>query len=108
MQRMSNNNNNNNNNSFCRIISNIAKRLNCCSNAGSKYTRNKVNYRDNGEFGTLRGELVRTYNYSVDDDYYLDSDQELGKGGCGVVIVGESKISHTQYAIKIVNKTTGI
>jgi calcium-dependent protein kinase len=37
-------------------------------------------------------------------DYYLDSDQELGKGGCGVVVVGEHKDNRTQYAIKIVDK----
>ncbi len=55
---------------------------------------------------SLRGNLVRTYKTPIDDDYYIDNDHELGKGGCGVVVVGESKESHAQYAIKIVNKST--
>lgn len=55
---------------------------------------------------SLRGHLVRTYNIDIERDYYIDRDHELGKGGCGVVVVGEHKETRQQYAIKIVNKAT--
>ena len=93
--------------SVCHYLSLVHTRLDCRTNKAGRYNRNKVNSMDADEFGTLRGELVRTYTCPIEDDYYLDADQELGKGGCGVVVVGENKNSHSQYAIKIVNKTTG-
>eukprot|EP00595_Chromulina_sp_UTEXLB2642_P002040 CAMPEP_0196764076 /NCGR_PEP_ID=MMETSP1095-20130614/5325_1 /TAXON_ID=96789 ORGANISM="Chromulina nebulosa, Strain UTEXLB2642" /NCGR_SAMPLE_ID=MMETSP1095 /ASSEMBLY_ACC=CAM_ASM_000446 /LENGTH=939 /DNA_ID=CAMNT_0042118683 /DNA_START=185 /DNA_END=3004 /DNA_ORIENTATION=- len=55
---------------------------------------------------TLRGNLVRTYNAPIETDFYINLDQELGKGGCGVVVVGERKDNHELYAIKFVNKAT--
>eukprot|EP01039_Chlorochromonas_danica_P000319 gene319-342_t len=55
---------------------------------------------------SLRGHLVRTYNHGIERDFYIDREHELGKGGCGVVVVGEHKETHQQYAIKIVNKAT--
>lgn len=55
---------------------------------------------------SLRGNLVRTYHRPVEDDFFLDREQELGKGGCGVVIFGEEKTSRAHYAIKVVNKFT--
>lgn len=55
---------------------------------------------------SLRGHLVRTYNHGIERDFYIDREHELGKGGCGVVVVGEHKDTHQQYAIKIVNKAT--
>eukprot|EP01031_Cornospumella_fuschlensis_P026881 gene26881-32486_t len=55
---------------------------------------------------SLRGHLVRTYHTDIEKDYYIDREHELGKGGCGVVVVGEHKDTHSQYAIKIVNKST--
>lgn len=54
---------------------------------------------------SVRGNLVKTYKIDINDDYILDIDQELGKGGCGVVVVGEHKELRTQYAIKIVDKS---
>jgi calcium-dependent protein kinase len=61
----------------------------------------KANYTPN-----LRGNLVKTYTTDIELDFYLDCEQELGKGGCGVVVVGEHKETHAQYAIKIVDKST--
>jgi calcium-dependent protein kinase len=55
---------------------------------------------------TIRGNLVRTYQSNVEDDFYLDREHELGKGGCGVVVGGEHKETRAQYAIKIVNKAS--
>lgn len=55
---------------------------------------------------SIRGHLVRSYNANIEDDYYLDREHELGKGGCGVVVVGEHKQTRGQYAIKIINKST--
>lgn len=54
---------------------------------------------------SVRGNLVKTYKTDINEDYFVDCDQELGKGGCGVVVVGEHKETHTQYAIKIVDKS---
>jgi calcium-dependent protein kinase len=54
----------------------------------------------------LRGNLVRSYQMEIENDYYIGRDQELGKGGCGVVVYGEHKETHAQYAIKIINKAT--
>jgi hypothetical protein len=54
----------------------------------------------------LRGNLVKTFSTPIEEDFYIDTDQELGKGGCGVVVVGEHKETHAQYAIKIVDKRT--
>jgi hypothetical protein len=50
---------------------------------------------------------IRITYFITKDDFFLDLDQELGKGGCGVVVVGESKDTHAQYAIKIVSKGAG-
>jgi calcium-dependent protein kinase len=55
---------------------------------------------------SIRGSLIRTYESDIEEVYYLDRDNELGKGGCGVVVIGEDKETHVQYAIKIVNKST--
>jgi calcium-dependent protein kinase len=55
---------------------------------------------------SLRGSLIRSYDTDIDETYYVDRDHELGKGGCGVVVIGEHKETHVQYAIKIVNKST--
>eukprot|EP01033_Poteriospumella_lacustris_P011097 gene11098-7896_t len=55
---------------------------------------------------SIRGNLVRSYNTNIEDDFYLDREHELGKGGCGVVVVGEQKQTRGQYAIKIINKST--
>jgi hypothetical protein len=83
----------------------------CCdvnnvSNGGPDDNRSKQ-LRKLTHATSLRGNMVRTYTASIEDDFYLDVDQELGKGGCGVVVVGESKDTHAQYAIKIVNKISG-
>lgn len=45
--------------------------------------------------------------YVMQNDFSLHMDRELGKGGCGVVIMGESKDTGTSYAIKIVGKGAG-
>lgn len=55
---------------------------------------------------SIRGNLVRSYQTNIENEYYVDREHELGKGGCGVVVVGEHKLTRTQYAIKIVNKAT--
>jgi calcium-dependent protein kinase len=55
---------------------------------------------------SLRGNLIRTYETDIEETYYVDRDHELGKGGCGVVVIGEHKETRVQYAIKIVNKST--
>lgn len=55
---------------------------------------------------SIRGSLIRLYDTDIEEAYYLDRDHELGKGGCGVVVIGEHKDTHVQYAIKIVNKAT--
>ena len=54
----------------------------------------------------LRGNLVVSHNHSIDADFDLIVDAELGKGGCGVVIVGAHRNTNEKYAIKIVDKTT--
>ena len=66
--------------------------------------QNKTTVRSN-HTTSVRGNLVRTYKTDIHDDYFLDIDQELGKGGCGVVVIGEHKETRTQYAIKIVDKS---
>eukprot|EP01038_Epipyxis_sp_PR26KG_P005845 gene5845-8065_t len=53
---------------------------------------------------SLRGGLVRVYKNDITDHYYLDTNNTIGKGGCGVVVIGEQKETHSQYAVKIVNK----
>ena len=54
---------------------------------------------------SIRGNLVKTYRKDINEDYIVDVEQELGKGGCGVVVVGEHRELHTHYAIKIVDKS---
>lgn len=53
---------------------------------------------------SIRGNLVRTFNYPVERDYNILTDRELGKGGVGVVYIGEKKENRQLYAIKYVNK----
>jgi hypothetical protein len=53
---------------------------------------------------SIRGNLVRTYNYPIETDYVIFPDKELGKGGVGVVYVGQKKENNAYYAIKYVNK----
>lgn len=55
---------------------------------------------------SLRGNLVRTFVEPIENHYDLKFDAELGKGGCGVVIVGVKKENNVQYAIKTVDKAT--
>jgi calcium-dependent protein kinase len=74
----------------------------CWSNRNGKTI--KTNTRST-HTTSVRGNLVKTYKTDINDDYILDVDQELGKGGCGVVVVGEHKELRTQYAIKIVDKS---
>lgn len=54
----------------------------------------------------LRGNFVQTIRTPIELDYHIDVDDELGKGGCGVVVVGESIATAEPYAIKMVNKTS--
>lgn len=54
---------------------------------------------------SIRGNLVRTYHYDVREDYFMDEANELGKGGCGVVVVGEHRGTRDAYAVKIVSKS---
>ena len=56
----------------------------------------------NSHTHSIRGNLIRTYNTPIETDYDMDFDQELGKGGCGVVVVGEHKESGEYYAIKVI------
>lgn len=53
---------------------------------------------------SVRGNLVRTFKYPIEKDYYLDMEQEIGKGGCGIVVYGEKLRTTEPYAIKIVKK----
>jgi len=53
---------------------------------------------------SIRGNLVRTFNYSIEDDFIVHIDKELGKGGVGVVYVGERRDNQHKYAVKYVNK----
>ena len=57
-----------------------------CFSKKTEQTRNKINFGS-----TLRGNLIRTYAYSIEVDYVLKIDDELGRGGCGVVVRGERK-----------------
>ena len=47
---------------------------------------------------------MKTHNFPVDRDYFVNKEQELGKGGCGVVVVGQHKETQDLVAIKIVDK----
>ena len=55
---------------------------------------------------SLRGNLVRTFLEPIENHYDLNFDAELGKGGCGFVIVGVKKEDKVQYAVKVVEKAT--
>lgn len=54
---------------------------------------------------SVRSSLVARKKCEIEDDYYVYSDRDniLGKGACGVVVVGEKKNQHSDksYAIKI-------
>jgi serine/threonine protein kinase len=55
----------------------------------------------------LRGNFVQMYSHpqkQISEDYDMFLDQELGRGGCGFVVVAESTTSAEQFAIKIVDK----
>ena len=55
---------------------------------------------------SIRGNFVKTYRTDIHADYVIDRDQELGKGGCGVVVIGTDKGTGTEYAVKVVNKNS--
>jgi calcium-dependent protein kinase len=52
----------------------------------------------------LRGNMVKIKKSKIETEYKIFLDQELGKGGCGVVVYGENKKTSAKYAIKIVEK----
>lgn len=87
-----------------RIIMGYWNNQNNQNNANDNNRLLKQNWR---RFtSTLRGNLVRTYNSPIEDDFHIDIEHEIGKGGVGVVVVGERKDNHELYAIKFVNKAT--
>lgn len=55
---------------------------------------------------SVRGNFVRTYHQAIEEEYFLDLEQVIGRGGCGVVVYGENLKTSEPYAIKIVNKAT--
>ncbi len=59
----------------------------------------KLNYSS-----SVRGTLVKRKTSDIDDDYCILYEQFLGKGGCGVVHIGENLANDQLYAIKICNK----
>ena len=59
----------------------------------------KLNYSS-----SVRGTLVKRKTSNIDDDYCILYEQFLGKGGCGVVHIGESLANDQVYAIKICSK----
>lgn len=53
---------------------------------------------------TLRGNLVRTHKTEpIQNDYNIET-QQIGKGGCGIVVTGTCKNTQALHAIKIVSK----
>ena len=40
---------------------------------------------------SMRGNLVKTLVEDVENNYYVDVERHLGKGGCGVVVTGTHK-----------------
>jgi serine/threonine protein kinase len=52
----------------------------------------------------LRGNLVRTLTEPIENHYEIEWDRELGKGGCGIVVVGTQRDDKVVYAVKVVVK----
>jgi calcium-dependent protein kinase len=56
---------------------------------------------------SLKGNFIVTYSSPIEDTYDIDPEAVLGKGSFGVVVVGSHRDTGLEYAIKIVNKSTG-
>ena len=54
---------------------------------------------------SIRANLVQTRTNPIDDDFKFDVDKEIGRGGVGFVVVGESRDLGDPYAIKLCDKT---
>lgn len=56
---------------------------------------------------SLKGNFIVTHTSPINDTYSIDPEAILGKGSFGIVVVGVHHDSNLEYAIKIVNKSTG-
>lgn len=79
----------------------LIKLYSCWDDRRRKLERDlwKASYTSN-----IRGNLIRTYSEPIESHYIVETDQELGKGGCGVVVIGQKRDSNELYAIKIVSR----
>jgi hypothetical protein len=71
------------------------------TNNNTTTTNNKSTYK------SLKGNFIRTYSTPIKNTYNIDPTSILGKGSFGVVVIGTHKETNINYAIKIVNKSTG-
>ena len=85
---------------FCAIIITVCVLKFFRKSRGVEYSKSLKMYAS-----SVRGGLIRTYKHDISKDYYVDFNREIGKGGCAVVVVGEHKMTHTQYAVKVIDKT---
>jgi len=54
---------------------------------------------------SIRANLIKTYTTDIKNDYKFDLSAELGRGGVGFVVMGESNDLKDHYAIKVCDKT---
>jgi len=54
---------------------------------------------------SIRANLVQTRTSPIEDDYSFELEKEIGRGGVGFVVVGESKELKDLFAIKVCDKT---
>jgi len=56
---------------------------------------------------SVRADLVQMRFNPIEEDFDLNLERELGKGGCGVVVVGEKRDNQEIFAIKLVINSKG-